>query len=44
MAISLKKVLQDQLKQLTAMSSSELVERRFERVMAYGRFKEIPIH
>jgi acetyl-CoA carboxylase carboxyl transferase subunit alpha len=44
MAISLKKVLQDQLKQLTAMSSEELVERRFERVMAYGRFKEISIH
>jgi acetyl-CoA carboxylase carboxyl transferase subunit alpha len=44
MAISLKKALQDQLKQLSAMSTAELLERRFERVMAYGRFKEIPIH
>lgn len=43
MAIALKKALQDQLKQLAAMSSAELVERRFERVMSYGRFKEIPL-
>lgn len=44
MATTLKKVLQEQLKQLSALSSSELVERRFERVMAYGKFKEQPIH
>jgi acetyl-CoA carboxylase carboxyl transferase subunit alpha len=44
MAVSLKKALQDQLKQLTALSTTELIERRFERVMAYGRFKEIAIH
>jgi acetyl-CoA carboxylase carboxyl transferase subunit alpha len=44
MAVSLKKALQDQLKQLTALSTAELIERRFERVMAYGRFKEIAIH
>ncbi|MDE2600596.1 MAG: acetyl-CoA carboxylase carboxyltransferase subunit alpha [Rhodocyclaceae bacterium] len=44
MATTLKKVLQEQLKQLSALPSSELVERRFERVMAYGRFKEQPIH
>ena len=44
MATTLKKVLQEQLKQLSALSPSELVERRFERVMAYGRFKEQPIH
>lgn len=43
MAMALKKALQDQLKQLAAMSSAELVERRFERVMSYGRFKEIPL-
>jgi acetyl-CoA carboxylase carboxyl transferase subunit alpha len=44
MALALKKALQDQLKQLTNLSSTELIERRFERVMAYGRFKEVPIH
>jgi acetyl-CoA carboxylase carboxyl transferase subunit alpha len=44
MAVALKKALQDQLKQLAPLSPAELVERRFERVMAYGRFKEIPIH
>ena len=44
MAATLKKVLQEQLKQLSALSSTELVERRFERVMAYGKFKEQPIH
>lgn len=44
MAVTLKKVLQEQLKQLSALSSAELVERRFERVMAYGKFKEQPIH
>lgn len=44
MALSLRKALQDQLKQLSSLSPTELVERRFERVMAYGRFKEIRIH
>ncbi len=43
MALALKKALQDQMKQLAGMSPAELVERRFERVMGYGRFKEIPI-
>jgi hypothetical protein len=32
------------LKQVTAISPADLVERRFERVMAYGRYKELPIH
>jgi acetyl-CoA carboxylase carboxyl transferase subunit alpha len=44
MSLALKKVLQDTLKQVAALPSTELVERRFERVMGYGRFKEIPIH
>jgi acetyl-CoA carboxylase carboxyl transferase subunit alpha len=43
-AMALKKALQDTLKQLTAMSLAELLEHRFDRVMAYGRFKEIAIH
>jgi len=44
MAVHLKKALQDQLKQLVTLSATELIERRFERIMAYGRFKEVPIH
>lgn len=44
MAMSLKKALQDQLKQVTGLAPDDLIERRFERIMAYGRFKEIPLH
>lgn len=44
MSLALKKALQDQLKQVAAMSPAELIDRRFDRIMAYGRFKEIPIH
>lgn len=40
MAGSLKKALQDALRQLAELSSSELVERRFERLMSYGKYKE----
>jgi len=40
MAQSLKKALQEALKQLGGLSSSELIERRFDRLMSYGRFKE----
>ncbi|MBK8523706.1 MAG: acetyl-CoA carboxylase carboxyltransferase subunit alpha [Betaproteobacteria bacterium] len=40
MAQSLKKALQDALKQLTCLSTEELVETRFERLMSYGRYKE----
>ncbi|MCX7163589.1 MAG: acetyl-CoA carboxylase carboxyltransferase subunit alpha [Betaproteobacteria bacterium] len=39
-AQSVKKSLQEALKQLSGLSSSELIERRFERLMSYGRFKE----
>ena len=44
MAVALKKALQDQLKQVATLSPAELVERRMERVMSYGRYKEIAIH
>ena len=44
MAQSLKKALQDSLKQVSGLSASELIERRFERLMSYGRFKEQPVH
>ncbi|MCL2022484.1 MAG: acetyl-CoA carboxylase carboxyltransferase subunit alpha [Betaproteobacteria bacterium] len=40
MAASLKKALQDALRQLQALSVEALLEARFERLMAYGRFKE----
>lgn len=40
MAGSLKKALQDALRQVTELSAAELVGRRFERLMSYGKFKE----
>ena len=40
MGASLKKALQDSLKQLSALSTGELLEARFARLMAYGRTKE----
>lgn len=43
-AQNVKKALQEALKQLAGLSSSELIERRFERLMSYGRFKEQPLH
>lgn len=44
MAQSVKKALQEGLKQLAGLSSSELVERRLERLMSHGRFREQGIH
>ncbi|MES2353606.1 MAG: acetyl-CoA carboxylase carboxyltransferase subunit alpha [Pseudomonadota bacterium] len=43
MANSLKKALQESLKSLQEMSISELIARRQERLMGYGKFKEIEI-
>ena len=43
MAANLKKALQEALKQVTDLSPSELIERRFERLMGYGKFKEVAI-
>ena len=42
MAQSLKKSLQESLRQLAALSTEELLEARFERLMAYGRTKDQP--
>ena len=39
-AQSLKKSLQDSLKTLTGLSTQELLANRYERLMAYGKFKE----
>lgn len=43
-AVSLKKALQDVLKQVSGLSADELIERRFERLMGYGKFKEQRLH
>ncbi len=40
-AQSLKKALQDTLRQLQNLSVDELVERRYERLMSYGKYKEL---
>ena len=44
MANNLKKALQEALKQLSAMSTEELLEARYKRLMDYGRTKEQPVH
>jgi acetyl-CoA carboxylase carboxyl transferase subunit alpha len=44
MAQSLKKALQDALRQVADLSPAELVEQRFERVLGYGKYKEQPVH
>jgi len=40
MAQNLKKALQEALKQLSGLSTAELLATRYERLMSYGRFKE----
>ena len=40
MALTLRKVLQDALRSLVDLPPAQLVERRIERLMHYGRFKE----
>ncbi|MDP2880949.1 MAG: acetyl-CoA carboxylase carboxyltransferase subunit alpha [Azonexus sp.] len=40
MAQNLKKALQDALKQLSGLSTAELLATRYERLMSYGRYKE----
>lgn len=42
MAQTLKKALQDALRQHADLSPAELVEQRFERVLGYGKYKEQP--
>ena len=44
MATNLKKALQEALKQLGAMSTDELLEARYKRLMDYGRTNEQPVH
>ncbi|BAL25973.1 acetyl-CoA carboxylase carboxyltransferase subunit alpha [Azoarcus sp. KH32C] len=40
MSQNLKRALQDSLRLVADLSPAELVEKRFERLMSYGRFKE----
>ena len=44
MAHNLKKALQDALKNLSALSTAELLATRYERLMSYGRFKDHPFN
>lgn len=43
MATTLKRALQDTLRQISDLSPAELIERRFERLMGYGKFKEMRV-
>lgn len=43
-ATSLKRALQDTLKQVVNLSPAELTERRLERLMGYGKYKELSVH
>ena len=38
-----QRFFQDALRQVSELSPSELLERRFERLMSYGKFKEIAV-
>ena len=40
-AVNLKKALQDTLRTLSSKSTAELLEERFERLMGYGKYKEV---
>lgn len=42
-AQNLKKALQDALREVDDLSTAQLVERRSERLMAYGKFKEAAV-
>jgi acetyl-CoA carboxylase carboxyl transferase subunit alpha len=44
MAQTLRKSLQDALRQVSELSLTDLVDKRIERLMSYGRFKEQPLH
>ncbi|MDP2812041.1 MAG: acetyl-CoA carboxylase carboxyltransferase subunit alpha [Rhodocyclaceae bacterium] len=43
-AMTLKRALQESLKQLAPLSPEQLAERRIERLMGYGKFKEVSLH
>ena len=41
---TMKKVLQDTLKQVQAQSTDQMLQARFTRLMSYGKFKEIELN
>jgi acetyl-CoA carboxylase carboxyl transferase subunit alpha len=41
MSVSLKRALQESLRNLSELSPQELTDKRFERLLSYGKFKEI---
>ena len=43
MSQTLKKALQETLRQLSDLPTADLLERRFDRLMAYGKYKEQPV-
>ena len=43
-AATLKRAMQDSLKQVAGLSPAELIERRMERLTGYGKFKEQTIN
>lgn len=43
MGASLKKTLTDQMRHFQAMGTDELVSRRLERILAYGKFEEVAV-
>jgi acetyl-CoA carboxylase carboxyl transferase subunit alpha len=40
---SMKKALQDALKQVQSQPEDELLQNRFSRLMSYGKFKEVDL-
>jgi acetyl-CoA carboxylase carboxyl transferase subunit alpha len=40
---TMKKALQDSLKQVQALSTDEMLQTRFTRLMSYGKFKEVEV-
>ena len=43
MAVSLKRVLQDSLRQHSDLSPQELTDQRFTRLLSYGKYKEVAV-
>ena len=40
---TIRKSLQESLKQVTALSQDEMLQARFTRLMSYGKFKEVEV-
>jgi acetyl-CoA carboxylase carboxyl transferase subunit alpha len=40
---TMRKSLQESLKQVTALSQDEMLQTRFTRLMSYGKYKEVEV-